>query len=137
MMTDAHFSGGRPLPRRVAGRGRRGFALLEMMITISILSIGVLALGSVAVKMSQQMREGGGMIRASAAARTRFEKLSAQQCNLIAAGTTTATTGIITEQWTITPQSRSVAVTNVVSFPVGRTRKSATFQTLIPCPARP
>jgi prepilin-type N-terminal cleavage/methylation domain-containing protein len=124
----------RPVRRR---RARRGFALIEMMLTIMMLSVGLLALSSYSATMSRQMREGGGMVQASSQARTRFERLRAQPCLNLTAGTTTATTGVVTETWTVTPGTRSVAVSNSVSYPVGQTRRSATFQTLIPCAARP
>jgi prepilin-type N-terminal cleavage/methylation domain-containing protein len=134
MTTTTLPSAERPVHRR---RTRRGFALIEMMLTIMMLSVGLLALSSYSATMSRQMREGGGMVLASNLARTRFERLRAQQCQTLVAGTTTATTGVVTESWTVTPGTRSVAVRNTVSFPTGRTRRNATFQTLIPCPVRP
>jgi len=127
---------GRGARRRSAGRAfraRRGFALIEMMITMMILSVGLLALSSYSATMSRQMREGGGMVQASSLARARFEKLRSQRCQTLVAGTTTATTGVVTETWTVTPVPRAVTVSNSVSFPTGRTRRSVTFQTLIPC----
>jgi prepilin-type N-terminal cleavage/methylation domain-containing protein len=116
---------------------RGGFALIEMMLTMMVLSVGLLAMASYGATMTRQMRDGGGMVVAGTVARARFERVSAMPCQTLAAGTESAASGTVSETWTITPGSRSVAVTNQVSFPVARSRRTYTFQMLIPCAARP
>jgi len=116
---------------------RGGFALIEMMVTIMVFSVGLLALSSYAVTMTKQMRDGGRMVNAAALARARFEKLQARQCETLVAGTTLAVSGTITEKYTIVPASRSVSVTNIVTFPSGRAMRTVTFNSIIPCTARP
>lgn len=118
-------------------RRRTGFAILEMMVTISLLSLTVLALTSYSVTMTRQMRDGAEIMRASTLARTRFEQLSAQRCDLLANGSTTVVTGQVTEKYTITRGSRSVAVSDKLTFPSGRSLRTTTLQILIPCPALP
>jgi prepilin-type N-terminal cleavage/methylation domain-containing protein len=137
MTRASHIVESTPHPARSAGRGRRGFAILEMMVTISLLSLTVLALSSYSVTMTRQMRDGAEMMRASTLARARFEQLSARRCDLLVNGTTTVATGRITEQYTITRGSRSVTVSNKLTFPSGRALRVTTLQILIPCPALP
>lgn len=122
--------------RRSAG-ARGGFALIEMMVTIMVFSVGLLALSSYAVTMTKQMRDGGRMVNAAALARARFEKLQARPCETLVAGTTITVSGTITEKYTIAPASRSVSVTNIVTFPSGRAMRTVTFNSIIPCTARP
>ena len=108
-----------------------------MMVTISLLSLTVLALTSYSVTMTRQMRDGAEITRASTLARARFEQLSAQRCDLLVNGTTTVVTGRVTEKYTITRGSRSVTVSDKLTFPSGRSLRTTTLQILIPCPALP
>ena len=132
-MTPRHRA---PRARR-ALRARGGFALVEMVVTMMVFSVGLLALSSYAVTMTRQMRDGGRMVHAAALARARFEKLHARQCETLVAGTTIVVNGTITEKFTIAPASRSVSVTNMVTFPSGRAMRTVTFNSIIPCTARP
>jgi len=118
-------------------RGRGGFALVEMVVTMLVFSVGLLALSTYAVTMTRQMRDGGRMVQAASIARARFEKLHARPCATLAAGTTVKVTGTITEKYTIAPASRSVEVTNQVTFPSGKAMRTVTFHSIIPCTARP
>jgi prepilin-type N-terminal cleavage/methylation domain-containing protein len=120
-----------------ARAARRGFALVEVMMTLLVFTIGLLAMASYATTMSRQMRDGGGMVSASSLARTRFEQLSALPCQNLVAGTATATAGAVTETWTITPASRSVSITDQVTFPVGRRTQTQSYSTILPCALRP
>ena len=123
-------------PRRPR-RGRGGFALVEMVVTMLVFSVGLLALSTYAVTMTRQMRDGGRMVQAASIARARFEKLHARPCATLAAGTTVKVTGTVTEKYTIAPASRSVEVTNQVTFPSGKAMRTVTFHSIIPCTARP
>ena len=121
--------------RRTASGPRRGFALLEMMITIMVFTIGLLALASYQTAMQRQMREGSGMVLAASVARARFEQLNSVRCQTLAAGTYTATTKDINEKWLITAGVRGLTVRDSVSFRLGRSmaRKTVGFQMVIPC----
>jgi prepilin-type N-terminal cleavage/methylation domain-containing protein len=102
---------------------RRGFTLIELMVTVLLLGIGLGGLIATSSAVSRMM--GGSMREATAAtvAASRFETLRGSACASITAGT--ATTRGITESWRVTPiNPRTFDITDSVSFvPISRRAK--------------
>ena len=120
--------------RRQAGspRHRRaGFTLVELIVAIIILTVGVLGLASVSAVVMRQITGSSFQNRAAAIASSRFERLRSVSCAAAAGGT--ATSGGITERWTVQMLNRSMQIQDVVTWTErGRTR-TMTFTTLRPC----
>src|SRR5512142_3540591 len=84
--------------RRVAAR--RGFTLIELMVTVMLLAVGLSGLVATSGAVSRMM---GGSIReatAATVAASRFETLRGSACASIVAGS--ATTRGISESWRVT-----------------------------------
>jgi len=91
-------------PRRL--RARSGFTLMELIVSVTVITIGLLALAGSSVGVLRQMRSGNQAALASAVAARRLETLRSMACTSLASGT--ATTRGLDEAWTINP----AAVTN-------------------------
>ena len=86
--------------RRLRRADRRGFTLVELMVTVFLLSVAITGLVGTSSAVSRMM--GGSIREASAAslASSRFETLRGSQCTGIVSGT--ATTRGTTEKWVVT-----------------------------------
>ena len=106
--------------RRPRGADRRGFTLVELMVTVFLLSVAITGLVGTSGAVSRMM--GGSIREASAAslASSRFETLRGSQCSGIVSGT--ATTRGTTEKWVVTTvNAKTFDVTDSVTFvPFGR-----------------
>jgi prepilin-type N-terminal cleavage/methylation domain-containing protein len=103
------------------GGARRGFTLIELMVTVLLLGIGLAGLVATSGAVSRMM---GGSNRAAVAATvaaSRFETLRGVGCLSITAGS--ATTRGITESWSATKMNaHNFDVLDSVSFvPISRT----------------
>ncbi|MDB4915357.1 MAG: hypothetical protein JWM95_3001 [Gemmatimonadetes bacterium] len=99
---------------------RRGFTLIELMVTVFLLGVGLAGLIATSSAVSRMM---GGSMRestASSVAASRFETLRGSSCATIVSGG--ATTRGITESWKVTKiNAHMFDVTDSVSFvPISR-----------------
>jgi prepilin-type N-terminal cleavage/methylation domain-containing protein len=108
-----------PSHRRRA-TARRGFTLIELMVTVFLLGVGLAGLVATSGAVSRMM--GGSSREATAAtiAASRFETLRGGTCASIVAGT--ATTRGVSESWRVTKiDAHRWDVTDSVSFvPISR-----------------
>ncbi len=106
--------------RRRRPADRRGFTLVEPMVTVFLLSVAITGLVGTSGAVSRMM--GGSIREASAAslALSRFETLRGSQCAGIVSGS--ATTRGTTEKWVVTTvNAKTFDVTDSVTFvPFGR-----------------
>ena len=105
---------------------RRGFTLIELMVTVLLLGVGLAGLvatsGAVSRMMGGSSREG----TAATIAATRFETLRGAACASIVAGT--ATTRGVSESWRVTKiNARTFDITDSVSY-VPLSRRSTVTQ---------
>lgn len=75
---------------RRRARARAGFTLVEVLMALTILSIGLLAIAGLAATSLRAVRGGAAQTRAAAAAASRFDSLASVPCDHIAASTSTA-----------------------------------------------
>ena len=120
----------RPGERRPARS--RGFTLVELMVTIIVLTIGLLAMAGTTAVITRHIGGGAQMALAAGTAQTRFERLRSDPCAGLASGADTSRG--IAEKWTVTAMPRAVRVTDTVSFQTPRGTRSHGYVTLIPCP---
>ncbi len=116
-------------------RSDAGFTLVEAMVAMVVMAVGVLGLAGTAAVMTRQMGSGSRMARGAVVARSRIERLGAQDCTDLESGS--GTVGAFSEHWTVTAVSRAVKLTETVTFTGERGQRSQTYTTMFPCPANP
>ena len=114
---------------------RRGFTVIELVVTIVVLTVGLLAMAANSAVIGRQMRGARVMTEAATTAQARFELLRAVPCTALSGGT--ATVGEVTEVWTAANATRSVEVTDTVKFTTRYGQQAYAYRTSIPCPALP
>jgi len=120
-----------PSPARL--RARAGFTLPELIVSILVITVGVLAMASTSVGVLRQMRAGNQVSLASYVAQSRMESLRGLQCSSITSGAGVSR-GMI-EAWTVTALSTKItAVAETVTYQPrpGVTRQLGT-NAVIPC----
>lgn len=109
--------------------------LIELIVSIMILSTGVLALASTAAVVLRQMNGAQMQSLVSHTAHSRFERLRAvTPCTGLASAAASGPL-TITETWTVTQLTRAVQVRDSVAYVVRGEPKHQIFVTLIPCTA--
>jgi len=116
-------------------RGDAGMTLVEAMVAVVVFGIGVLGLAGTAAVVTRQMGAGSRVASATVLARSRIERLSAQDCTKLASGS--ASVSGFSEQWTVVPVTRAVRVTERVTFRGERGTRTKVYVTMLPCPANP
>jgi Tfp pilus assembly protein PilV len=121
----------RPLVRL---RARAGTTLIELIVSIMILTTGVLALASTAPVILRQM--GGAQLQSlvGTTAHSRFEQMRAVPCGGLANGDAEGPS-TITETWTVAALTRARLVRDSVAYTIGGEEKFQIFVTIIPCTA--
>lgn len=102
-------------------RSRAGFTLAELMVSVVIITVGLLALAGSGVGVLRQMRSGNQAALASAVAQARLEAIRSRSCASLSSGS--ATTRGLDEAWTINPggianpnPARLAAVVETVTY---------------------
>jgi len=117
------------LRRRFRARG--GFTLVELIVAIIILVVGVLGLASAAAVVMRQITGSSFQNRAAAIAQSRFEQLRAIPCANAVGGT--ASSGGVTERWNVQMLTRTMQLTDVVTWREKNTQRTVTFSSIRPC----
>ena len=102
-------------PRRAA-RAAHGFTLIEIMITLVVLSIGILALAAMMPAGSRTMSRARVQTSGAALAAQKLEDLKSLTwgATALAAGTYTDTSGDFARSWTITDNTPMANVKKIV-----------------------
>ena len=123
-------------------KNRSGFTLIEVMVSIVILGVGILALLSTSALVTRMIGRGNTTTKATQLAQTRLEILRQQalsstpSCATLANGTATATNGM-TEAWTVTTPASSAKLRELsvtVTYPITSGTRSAKMITQLRCP---
>lgn len=116
-------------------KGRRGFTLAEVLVSMMILSVGTVALGSLLIKASRAATAASAEVYQTAALSSEIGRLDAIPFSLLVAGTTcvNVTTGPFLHQRcaVITSLSAKIFQVTVTVTPTGATvlsPKSASFE---------
>jgi len=114
---------------------RRGVTLIELLIAMTILSIGLMAIAGVSGSITRSLGESRNETLAATAAMARFEKVAGTQCSSLTLNTsTTVTNRNITETWIVVANgNNTLLVTDSVSWITRRGTRMAAFTTLLPC----
>ena len=105
--------------------GNEGFTLIEVVISVFIISVGILALLEIAAGSTVMLRDGRLRTRASAVAASRFDNLrlagaaTSPTCSALAAGSAAHAGGVV-ETWSIAGTGKSRTVTTLVTVRNGR-----------------
>ena len=114
--------------------GQAGLTLVEILVALTILGIGLLALAGASVTVNRLIGEGRWTTAAMGFAERRVDLLRAAardsaSCGSLAGGSA-ALPGGLTEQWSISPGVRSLGVEVVIT---GRRSRADTLHTIIQC----
>ena len=124
--------------RRVASsraRPRRGVTLIELLIAMSILTVGLLAVAGVSGSIARSLGESRNETLAATAAMARLELIAGTQCSSLTLGSVTqvAVRGI-TERYIVTDNGNNTRlVIDSVSWITRRGTRRAAFTTIFPC----
>lgn len=126
---------GTPDQAVAAPPNRRGFTVIELVVTIVVLTVGLLAMAANSAVIGRQMRGARVMNEAAATAQARFEVLRASPCAALSGGS--ATVGQVSEVWTTANATRVVIVTDTVKFTTRYGQQAYAYRTSIPCISLP
>lgn len=118
---------------------RQGFTVVEVLVAIMVLGVGILALVGSSTLVTRMIGEGKRATNATQVAQMRMENFrriamnTSPQCTGLTATTGTATTGRITEQWTVTVGAGTRSITVRAIYPDGRGRDTVQLSTIVGC----
>lgn len=121
--------------RGLAASPRNGFTVIELVVTIVVLTVGLLAMAANSAVIGRQMRGARVMTEASSTAQARFETLRSKPCATLTGGAQTV--GQVSEVWTTTNATRVVIVTDTVKYTTRNGEQAHAYRTMIPCPSLP
>jgi prepilin-type N-terminal cleavage/methylation domain-containing protein len=110
---------------------RSGFTLVELLVAITIFTVGLLAMAGTSSMIMQMMAGSEARSVAAGVAESRFEKIAGTACANRTSGT--VTTRNIIETWTRFPLARADDVTVAVTYLSGHRSRTETFRSYIPC----
>jgi prepilin-type N-terminal cleavage/methylation domain-containing protein len=119
-----------------APRPRQGLTLVELIVAMSILSIGLLGIVGVSAGIARSLGEARSDNLAAVAAQSRFELIAGTACNNMAiVGTSgTVTNRNITETFVVANGgNNTISVIDTVTWVTRRGTRRAAFSTLLPC----
>jgi prepilin-type N-terminal cleavage/methylation domain-containing protein len=117
--------------------GTRGFTIIEVLISIVILSVGVLGMVGTAGLVSRMIGQGKRNTQAATVAMQRMETLreaamaTNPRCTGLAGGT--ATTNGVAETWTVTGTGQSRRVQLIIRYRTNRGTLTDTVTTVVSC----
>jgi len=122
--------------RRFVARGpRRGVTLVELLVAMTILTVGLLAIVGVNGSFARSLGESRSDNLAAIAAQSRFEQVAGTACTGLTLNTVaTATSRSVTERWVVVDAGNNTRqVIDSVSWSTRRGTRRLVFQTLLPC----
>ena len=121
-----------PKNRPSGAVARDGFTIVELLVAMMMFAVGMLALASTAASVTKMMGGAKRMTIATQVAQSRIERLRSSPCATLASGADTVR-GVISS-WTVVRGTRSVAVTEIVSYKMSRAQVATrTYKTTLSC----
>ena len=118
----------------VEGR-RSGFTLVELLVSMFVLTVGLLALTGASAIVARQIGGGAQLTLAATTAQSRFEVMRSRDCTVLTSGWSEH--GGIREGWGVTRAGVVLEVSDTVSIAGRVGRRVHVFHTAIPCGSRP
>lgn len=121
--------------RVVVPRARRGVTLVELLVAMTILTVGLMAIVGVSGSVARSLGESRSDNLAAIAAQSRFEHVAGTSCTSLTLNTVTAATSRnVTERWVVVDAGNNTrSVIDSVSWTTRRGTRRLVFQTLLPC----
>jgi len=113
-------------------RRTRGFALVELVVAVLVLTVGVLALGGTAAAVTRMVAWGQRMGGAAAAAQARLEALRAGGCRSLGDGRDSV--GPYRLSWSVVAAGSLRRVALTVTYPNGSRDRADRFEAAAWCP---
>ena len=111
---------------------RFGYTLIEVVVAFSLFGVGGLALVATSAIIGLELTANAIRERAGRIAASRLEILGAE-CRSARAGSEII--GRIESEWSVAfPDSSHVSLTESVTFPTRRGRRTDTYRATLPCP---
>jgi prepilin-type N-terminal cleavage/methylation domain-containing protein len=117
---------------------QRGFTIIEILVAITILSVGLLSLAAGSGAVYRMLGQGKRATRAGAMALGRMEILrrtansTNPRCTSLASGTASYA-GSVSESWTVSGSGNLRSVTVRVTYPTNRGTTADSLSTIIGC----
>jgi prepilin-type N-terminal cleavage/methylation domain-containing protein len=111
----------------------RGFTLIELIVAVTVLAVGVLAVAATAVPLGRLVRRGGAQGTSAAAAGAEIEVLRAAGCAAPVAGAA-LNGGGYRLTWTSVSGGGLRRVTVVATYAWGPGAHSDMYETAVACP---
>jgi prepilin-type N-terminal cleavage/methylation domain-containing protein len=114
---------------------RSGVTLVELIVAMTILSVGLLAIVGTSGAIARGLGEARGDNMAAIVAQSRFAEIAGTSCTGMTLGQTkTVETRGVTEKYVITDGgNNTLLVIDTVSWQTRRGTRKQAFQTLLPC----
>jgi prepilin-type N-terminal cleavage/methylation domain-containing protein len=117
-------------------RARRGVTMIELIVALSIIAIGVLALSGSATLVTRLTGGGTVQTRAALIANAHIEQFRATACANVTGGTDTVRSVI--SSWTansvtVNGTRRGMSINLTVQYPTTKGMRSAVYTTLLTC----
>ena len=114
---------------------RKGVTLIELLVAMTILSVGLLAIVGVSGSISRQLGESRSDNLAAIYAQSRFEKLAGTACTSLTLNSwVTKTFRNITEKYRVVDSGNNTRmVTDSVAWTTREGTRRQAFTTLLPC----
>jgi hypothetical protein len=123
----------RPFKQR-SGRPRRGLTLVEILISIIMLTVGVMGLLGSTAAVAKQMGGGVRQTVAATVAQARIDSLTSLSCASLAMAGVAAGTSItrgVSEKWIVTDGKNIKSIAVEITIP--RRTTKLLYTTVIPC----
>jgi prepilin-type N-terminal cleavage/methylation domain-containing protein len=116
-------------------RARRGVSLVELLVAMTLITIGLLAIVGVSGTVSRSLGESRTDNTAALTAQSRFEQLAGTACTSFTLNTPTEVTiRGVTERYRITDAGNNTrAIVDSVSWKTREGTRRQAFTTLLPC----
>jgi len=115
------------------GMRDRGFTLVELIVAVTVLAVGVLAVAASAVPLGRLIARGGAQTASAAAAGARIEALRATACGA-ASGEAVAGGHGLRVAWTLNGDGAVRTVSVVATYPWGPGAHADSFAATVACP---
>ena len=116
-------------------RARRAVTLVELLVALSLLTIGLLAIVGISASVSRGLGESRRESVAALAAQSRFEKYAGTKCTGFTLGSwVTATDRGVTEKYRVADTVNGTAsIEDSVSWKNRKGTRKQFFKTILPC----